>query len=125
MKLTVEDIYNLAEGIAELSQKELPTKTAFRISRNHRKLIEEVKTADELRQKIVDKYKEKDTEEGAKIKKGQRKAFKEEFDELMKQEVDIKLSTIKLFEIGDTVKPRTLSMLDKIIKEDEGNEDTN
>lgn len=124
MKLTVEDIYDLAEGIAELSQKELPTKTAFRISRNHRKLIEEVKTADELRQKIVDKYKEKDTEEGAKIKKGQRKAFKEEFDELMEQEVDIKLSAIKLFEIGDTVKPRTLSMLDKIIKEDEENEDT-
>lgn len=119
MKLTIKDIYDLADGLAELSNKELPTKTAFRIARNQRKIAEEVKTADELRQKIVDKYKEKDTEDGVKIDKSKREDFKEEFDELMDQEVEIKLCSFKLHEFGDKAKGKTLANIYTIIKEED------
>lgn len=119
MKLTVQDIYELADGLADLSDKELPTKTAFRIGRNKRTIADEVKTADELRRKIADKYKEKDTESGVKIKKDKREAFKKEFDELMAQEVEIKLSILTLHELGETTKGKTLANIYTIIKEDE------
>lgn len=116
MKLTVEELYNLAEGISELSNKELDTKTAFKIARNHRKIADEIKTADELRQKIVEKYKKEDEDS---IKKEYRQSFKKEFDELMEQEVEIKLAMIGLHEVGKTATGKMLANLDVIIKEDE------
>src|SRR5699024_9709599 len=99
------------------SKKELPTKTAFRISRNHRKLIEEVKTADEMRSNLIDKY--RDEQDENKIKEDKKEEFKKEFDELMEQEVDIKLSKIKLFELGESVKPKVLFLLETIIDDEE------
>ncbi|HLQ97913.1 MAG TPA: hypothetical protein VK135_04430 [Candidatus Dormibacteraeota bacterium] len=121
MKLTVEELYNLADGIGELSKKELDTKTAFKIGRNHRKIADEIKTADELRQKIVEKYKK---DEGDGIKEEHRKAFKKDFEELMEQEVEIKLAYIGLHEVGKTASGKMLANLFKIIKEDDENENT-
>lgn len=112
MKLTVEELYNLASGIGELSKKELPTKTAFKIGRNNRKISDEIKTADELRQKLVDKYKD-DNGEG--IRKDAQTEFKREFDELLAQEVEISLASISLNEIGDTATGLMLANLERII----------
>lgn len=115
--MKIQDIYNLAEGITALSDKELPTKTAFKISRNQRKIESEVGTCDEVRKKIIEKYKESDTDDGVKIQPDKYQEFKTEYDELMKQEIDIELSDIMLDELGDTAKPRTLMLLENIVKE--------
>jgi hypothetical protein len=120
MNFKLEEIYNLSEGIGELAKKEMPTKVALRISRNQRKLIEEVRTADVLRQKLIEKYRDEKVKD--KIKEDKQKEFKEEFDELMSQEIDIKLDCINLSDLGELVQPRLITLLASIIKEDKENE---
>lgn len=124
MKLTVQDVYNLAEGLnGVLDKDDIPTKAAFRLQRNHSKIVDEFEVADKLRREIVDKYKEKEQENGlVKIKKDEFDQYKKEHDELMEQEIDIKLSYIYLHELGKTTKPRTLGLLEKILKVEEDKE---
>lgn len=121
MKLTVQDVYNLTEGLNELIDKELSAITAFKIQRNHKKLVDEFQSADEVRKKLVEKYKEKDLKDGGvKLKEDKIDDFKKELDDLMKQEVDVKLSPIVLSELKNiSIKPRTVSLLSEILKEDE------
>lgn len=126
MKLTVQDVYNLMEGLGSLAEKELSTKTAFRIQRNQKKVMDEFEIADKLRKKLIEKYKEKDLDNGTvKLKEDKLHEFKKDYDELMEQEVDIKLSYIYLHELGDTIQPKVLGQLDTIIREDESNEAAN
>lgn len=102
MKVKVGDVYKMTEGISHLMDKNLNSKLAFRVGRNYKKLSEEVRTAEETRDKI--KF-EEGTEE-----------YDKEVDALFDEEVDIKLSYIYLHELQE-VKPRTLVLLEKIIKE--------
>lgn len=120
MKLTVKDVYSLAEGLSLLLEQEFATETAFTIQRNHNKVIEEFNIAENLRKKLVDKYKEKDLENGnIKLKKDKAKDYSKEYKELLKQEVNVDLKTIRLDELGETAKPRTLGLLKKIIVTDD------
>lgn len=114
MKITIEDLYGLAEGITELSNKELPTKSAFVVSRNLKKIKEEIQSAEEIRSKLLERF-----SVDGEIEKGREKEFNAEFSELLEQEIDINLSTISLDDIGDTATAKMLLSLDKIIKEDE------
>ncbi|QBP06952.1 hypothetical protein [Virgibacillus phage Mimir87] len=100
MKLAVQEVYNLTEGLNEIINKELSAVTGLKIHRNHKKLVEEFKSADEVRKKLVEKYKEKDLEDGGvRLKKDKIEDFQKELDDLMKQEVEIKLSPIMLSEL--------------------------
>lgn len=119
MKLTVKDLYDLTEGLNKLLDKELPTSVAFSIQRNFKKIGEEVKASDEVRKKIVEKYKEKDNKDGTiQIKKDKINVFQKDNDELMKQEVDVDVKKLKLSDLGESIKPRTLGLLESIIEED-------
>lgn len=123
MKITVQDVFNLVEGLNEINEKELPVSLAFKLQRNSLKINDEAKTAQEFEQKIIDKYKHKTTDEGqAFIKNEKLEAFNKEKDELMSQEIDVGLQQIEISDLnidGLMIKPRVLMLLDKIIKEDE------
>src|SRR5690625_4159840 len=119
MKLTVQDLYNLTKGLNDLLDKELSTSTSFTIARNHKKVSDEAKTAEELRKKIIEKYKDKENEDGSiQLKKDKLDEYKKEIEELHEQEVDVDIKKIKLDDLGESIKPRTLGLLEKIIKED-------
>lgn len=120
MKLTLQDVYDIGEGLVTLSKQEFAVKTAFRIGRNHKKIEDEISVAEKLRKKIIDKYKDEDAgeKEGqVKLKKETVEWYQKELEELMSQEVEIKLSQIYLHELGEKIAPRTLILLDKIISE--------
>lgn len=118
--MKVQDVYNLIEGLSDMIDKELPISTAYIVQRNHKKLVDEYKVANETRQGIMEKYKEKDTDDGVVIKKDKTKEFDKDIKELMDQEVDLALDKIWLEDLGETaVKPRTLALIDTIIKEDD------
>lgn len=117
MKLTIKDVYSLAEGLTLLLEKEFATKTAFTIQRNHSKVMSEFEIANDLRRKIIDKYKEKDLDNGkVELKEDKKNDYKKEYNELMEQEVEVELKVIKLKDLGETIKPRTLGLLEKIIE---------
>lgn len=121
MELTVQDIYDLNEGLAIINQEDLPTKVALKLQRNTIELSKEYDVAQSVRQKIIKKYQEKVLDNGnVKIKKDKLDAYRKETKELMEQEVKVKLTTIDVDELElPTIKPNTLIMLDKIIKENE------
>ncbi|MCR1834964.1 hypothetical protein NSA56_11215 [Oceanobacillus caeni] len=120
MKLTVQELYNLTEGLSTLLDRELPTSVAFSIQRNFKKVGEEVKASDEVRKKIVEKYKQEDNDDGTiQLKKDKLDDYQKENNELMEQEVEIDLKSIKLSDLGNMIKPRTLGLLESIIIEEE------
>lgn len=116
MKIKVADLYDLSLGLADISDKELPIATSLKIHRNQQAVSENLISIEKLRQKIIDKYKEKEVEGGIKIKEGKLNDFHNEMDELMKQEIEVKLHEIKLDEIKNiSIKAKTLNMLKTIL----------
>jgi len=116
----IREVYNLYEGIKELIDKELPISTAYKIQKNFTKLEDEVKQAEVIRKKIIDKYKEgKEDENGnVDIKEDCVEYFNKEIEELFTQEVELELKKINVEELeGIKIKPLTLSRLDLIIVE--------
>lgn len=127
MSLTVQDIYNLNEGLSVINEKELPVSTAFKLQRISMKVSEEFNVASGLRMKIIEKYKDKKLDNGTiKIKKDKLEDFNKEIEELMSQKVKVSLDKVALSELESiTVKTKTLIHLDKILKEDKQNETGN
>lgn len=116
MKIKVADLYDLGLGLADLADKELAIKVSYKIHRNQQIVTEELQSSEKVRQKIINKYKEKDVDEGFLIKKDKIDEFNEELNELMKQEVEVKLQKIKVDELKDiAIKPKTLNMLKTIL----------
>lgn len=117
MNLTVQDIYNLNEGLIVVNEKDLPIKVALKLQRNSLKVNEEYNVASGIRRKIIDKYKDKKLDNGnVKIKKDKIEVYNKEIKELMEQDVKIELEKINPSDLGETIKPRTLILIDKILK---------
>ncbi|WP_424475529.1 hypothetical protein [Oceanobacillus kimchii] len=121
MKLTVQDIFDLNKGLNDLGDKELPIGVAFNVSRIGRIIGDEYKTASGLRSKIVERYKEKELEDGSiRLKKDKLDEFNREIDKLTEQEVKVDIQKINLSDLESiSVTPKTLGLIHKIIKEDE------
>lgn len=60
--LTLNDIFNAVPALREISSKEFPGSTTFKIARLIRELDKEIQLFEEERMKIANKYGEKDEE---------------------------------------------------------------
>ncbi|MFD2628720.1 hypothetical protein [Oceanobacillus kapialis] len=118
MKVKVSDIFDLKEGLTTISEKELPVGVAFKIQRINRVVGEELKTAQGLRTKLVQKYKEKDLEDGrVKLKEDKLEEFNKEMDELSAQEVKLDIEKIKVEDLSSiSVTPKSLGLIDTILE---------
>ena len=120
MKLTVEQLYALVEGLNSLVEKELPISAAFSIQKNISTVTNELEASDKLRDKIIQKYASEVKEDGsADIPQENVANFHKEHDELMKHEVEIELSSIKYSQLGETITPQALGQLIPILKKDD------
>ncbi|MCM3739244.1 hypothetical protein M3210_03065 [Oceanobacillus luteolus] len=119
MKLTIQDAYDITQGLKGLLDKELPTSVAFSIQRNFKKIGEEVGNANEVRNKLAKKYKEFTDDDGYFTDDKKKSEYNKELNELMRQEIEVELNILKLSDLGDYIKPRTLGLIEKIIEEDE------
>lgn len=119
MKIKVADLYNLSFGLNELSRKELPIALAFKIQRAQKKVSEELIASDKVRQSLIEKYKEKELDNGAvQIKKDKLNEFNEKINELMAQEIDLDIEKINIDDLEksvEKVKPQTLMQLETIL----------
>ncbi len=120
MKLTVEEVYNISQGLSALLDKELPTSVAFSIQRNFKKVGEEVDAANKVKNKLADKYKDHIDDNGyfKKGKKKEKEEYNKELKELYDETVEIELNPIKLSDLGEYIKPRTVGLIEKIIEEE-------
>jgi hypothetical protein len=125
MKILAGELRDTVEGLREITDKELPVKPAYWLSRLSSKALSELKIFEETRIKLVKKHAKKD-DKGKPIFDNKEKRFKikdenkftEEYIELAKQEVDLEFDPIKLDALGDvSIKPNTFAKLRKIIVE--------
>jgi len=119
MEVEVNDVFSLNEGLNTLSEKELPVGVAFNIQRINRVVGDELKTAEEMRVKLINKYKDKDLDNGqVKLKENKLGEFNKELDELLKQKVKIDVKKINIKELESiSVTPKTLGLLNTILED--------
>ncbi|SFL38711.1 hypothetical protein SAMN04487943_101294 [Gracilibacillus orientalis] len=125
MQVTVKEVFNLNEGLNHIVNKELPVGVAFKLQRITRVVNEEYKTAQNMRSKLVTKYKEKDLDNGrVQLKEDELEDFNRELEELLGQEVKINVEKIEISELGSIqATPKTLGLIHTIlIESNEGGE---
>lgn len=117
----MNDLYNLSIGLSDLAEKEFSIGTSLKLERNQKNVSEELISTDKVRQKIIEKYKDKDVkvENGVMIKDEHRDTYQKEVDELMEQDVKLKLEEININDLGNiSIKPRTLMLIKKMLKQE-------
>ena len=108
--LTLNDIFNAVPALREISTKEFPGSTTFKIARLIRELDKEIQLFEEERMKIANKYGEKDEngnlipqENGAiKILDDKVQECNEEFQALFNTQVEINANKLPI-EIFDSI----------------------
>ena len=126
MKLTNERILGDAARLAQIAQKELPIKVSYAIAKNISKLETELKTYNAEREKLIEKYSEKD-EQGKTIvvENNQIKLqpellsdWNKDIQELLaiENEIDIHAFSIEALN-GYSMSPSDLMLIDYMIEE--------
>lgn len=108
--LTLNDIFNAVPALREISTKEFPGSTTFKIARLIRELDKEIQLFEEERMKIANKYGEKDengnliSQENGTIKIPDNKVQEcnEEFQALFSTQVEINANKLPI-EIFDSI----------------------
>ena len=108
--LTLNDIFNAVPALREISSKEFPGSTTFKIARLIRELDKEIQLFEEERMKIANKYGEKDEngnlipqENGTiKIPDDKVQECNEEFQALFNTQVEINANKLPI-EIFDSI----------------------
>ena len=122
--MKIKEIYELNEGLKTIVDKELPIKVSFLIQKVLSIIEIEIRNAEVIRQKIIKKYTDEEATKKLKepgkvqLQEDKLEDFNREINELMDQEVDIKLKKIKIDDLdGITIKPIELNRLKYIIEE--------
>lgn len=125
MILKANDLYGLDEALSDLANKELEISTALKIKRNLTNVADELRPINDIRTDLINKYKGDKVEgDRVEIKAEKQQEFYEKHNELMNQEVEIKLDKIKLSELkGIKIKPKTLAALDVLLAEEGGKDE--
>jgi hypothetical protein len=126
MKLSNERIINDASRLGELSQKPLPIKVSYAIAKNITRIDSELKVYNSERQKLIEKYAEKDdkgkvaTDETGqfKLKPQCIDEWNTDIKELLAIENEISIHKFKLSELdGHSMKPAELMLIEYMIEE--------
>jgi len=116
--MKVINLYEMIQGLNGVLDKELPTKVAFDLQKNLRNIQHEAKPADELKKKLNEKFKDY-IDEGRIENKEKREAYLKELEEINAQEVEVELIKVNLDDLGESIKPRTLYLIEPMIKIEE------
>ncbi len=118
MKFTIEQLLNLNQALQQLFQRELPAKLQYYVARNLAKIGDELKTFDETRYSLGEKYGELNDDKTRFVfpddDVGEK--FEGEFKELIASEVELPLTKLKLewLEELEISGPQMLALLEII-----------
>lgn len=106
-----KDIYDFLEGMAGLLEVEVGAGTAYKIQKNYNIIATEYEIIDKIRETLLKEH-------------GDGEFSQSEFAKLLEEEVDIKLTRIKLSELSQAVTtPRNLGLIEELIIDDTGEEE--
>ena len=115
IKLTLGNLLNAREPMAKLLGKELPVKTAYKLSKLVKSINDEFKNFEEQRQNLVKKHgKEDETTKNFTVPKEKIQSFQDDIGELLKIEVEINKDPIRITELANIqASPVDLAALEK------------
>jgi sulfur relay (sulfurtransferase) DsrC/TusE family protein len=126
MKLSNERILNDSTRLSQLSQKELPVKVSYAIAKNMVKLEVELKTYNSEREKLIEKYSQKD-ENGKtvigennqiKLQEDHLEDWKKDIKELLDIESDIDIHKFSVDTLeGFSMTPAEIMLIDYMIQD--------
>lgn len=120
MLFKLGEILGAQDSLSKLVNAELPIKVSYRLLKLLRSCSEELKTLEEARLRLVKKYAEekKEGKEMMKVSKENQEKFRQEFGQLLEEEIEVDFDPILLDELGNiTFSTIDLINLGKIIKE--------
>lgn len=128
LNLSNERIVNTINALVKLNNTQLPIKVAYAISKNVNKIESELKVYNTERNKLANKYGEKDKEGKLKVDENGNVPLKEEYiedynrdiKELLSIENEIDIHMIKLDDLLNSnydISPAELSAIDFMIEE--------
>jgi len=126
IKLSNERIITEASRLAEISKKNLPIKVSYAIAKNISKIESELKTYNNERVKLIEKYAARDEKGQIKSDSNGQIIFKEDCQETWNQDIKALLSIeneidIHKFNIseldGYSITPAELMLIDYMIEE--------
>jgi len=126
MKLSNERILNDATKLGLISQKELPVKASYAIAKNIAKLDSELKTYNSEREKLIEKYSQKDDNgktvigenNQVKLQEEHLENWKKDIKELLAIENDIEIHKFNIDALEDfRMTPAELMLIDYMIQE--------
>lgn len=123
MKITNNQMVNSIPNLKTLSQKQLPIQVSYKIAKNIRNIEQELVIYERERQKLVDRYAEKDTEGKPKVNDNGNYVIKDKLNwnkdilELLNFETDVEIEKIDIKELdGVEISPGELMTIDYMIK---------
>lgn len=124
MKFTNQELLNNIGALRSVAQKQLPVKISYAIAKNISKVDAELKIYNKERQKLVDKYAEKDNKGQPKIDKNNQYHIKKEclaswnkdIQDLLsiEAEIDVYKFSVDLLD-GFNISPAEMQVLDCMI----------
>lgn len=127
IKVTLNDIVNTTETFNKIMQQSFKGSLAFKIARLARELDKEMKTFNDERQKIIQKYGEKDengelkTDDNGNVKFEIDKLdeINEEFNALLNNQLEINAELLPMDKIDDfNITPQEMLNLEKFFTEE-------
>lgn len=123
MKITNNQMVNSIPNLKTLSQKQLPIQVSYKIAKNIRNIEQDLAIYERERQKLVDRYAEKDTEGKPKVNDNGNYVIKDKLNwnkdilELLNFETDVEIEKIDIKELdGVEISPGELMTIDYMIK---------
>lgn len=97
MKVKFSDILEASEHMGKLSRERLPVGQSISLARLIKRLNEEMTIFSQQREKLLIQYGELNEEEGTYlVEKDNAEAFREDYDELLKSEVETGTEKLKI-----------------------------
>lgn len=124
MKMTNQELLGNVQKLSGVAQKQLPVKVSYAISKNISKIESELKVYDKERQKLIEKYAEKDeqekvvSDEKGQIKFKDKDSWDEDIKALLDIENEIDIHKFSIDELnGFNISPAELQAIDYMIDE--------
>jgi hypothetical protein len=113
MKVKLLRLRNSVEVMDEVSKKDIPATTSWKIARIFMKINEELEILEQERKKLILRY-----DPSGEVPEEKREEFYEEFLKLLDEEVDLGFEPIPVGELGKgLIKPAELMALSFMFKE--------
>lgn len=117
--MNINKIIELNEGLSELKNTKLKAAVAFKINRIVNALADDVSAFEKAKNDKIMEFGEDVGDGNYKVKSENVKEYISEINELLTQEVDIKLESVNLSELGDVeLSPSFFSKCSDVVKDD-------